>query len=82
MKKFQEVIGIIFIRLISLICIVAITSVIVVTYYEEEKDELFFEAMDSFNSLFEVEKQMIYENHGLLHHETMKLNRENEIINI
>jgi len=76
MKKFQEVIGKLFLRLISLICIVAVTSVIVITYYEEEK------LMDSFNTFFEVEKEMIFENNGLLHHEKLKRSLEKEIINI
>jgi len=64
MKKFYHYVGEVFLRFLAIACIVAITSSIVITYYEEEKDELFFQAIQIFTEYNEAVEQSLREEYG------------------
>lgn len=51
---------------------VTISVMTVSILYEEKMNNMFFETMYYFNKHFEAEKDNIYENNGLLHHERLR----------
>ena len=61
MKKFHWIVGKLCLQLIKFICIIAVTSVIVITYYEDEKEELFWQ----FSGYLEAFEETIIDNHTM-----------------
>ena len=51
MKKFHQVVGKFFLQAVGFVCVVAATSVIVVSYYEDEKEQIFFELSNYLEAL-------------------------------
>ena len=66
MKKFCEVTGRLVLSLVVVVCIVAISSGIVITYYEDEKHELFFEVMEFFNTFNQDLEETLMRDNGIV----------------
>ena len=62
MNQIYRFIGKGVLKLLSFVCVVLVTSVIVTSYYEDEKDELFFQMSQYFN-VFEEE---LIEDNGII----------------
>ena len=61
MQKFYIFIGKSMLKLIGYICIILITSIIVTSYYEDEKEELFFQISDYLDTF----EQSIVDDHKI-----------------
>jgi len=62
MNQIYRFIGKGVLKLLSFVCVVLVTSVIVTSYYEDEKDEIFFQMSHYFN-VFEEE---LVEDNGII----------------
>lgn len=62
MNKIYRFIGKGVLKLLSLVCIILVTSVIVTSYYEDEKDEIFFKMYEYLHGF----EERVVEDNGII----------------
>ncbi|MDX1699408.1 MAG: hypothetical protein R3250_02260 [Melioribacteraceae bacterium] len=73
MQKLHQIIGKAILKLIFTFCVILATVFIVDALYEVEKEELFLEAYTAFEERYKTERNEIFDQYGLLHHNKIKL---------
>ena len=61
MNKFQRIVGKFFLQLLGFVAVIFLTSVIVISYYEAEKEHLFFE----FSNYLEAFEESVVDKHEM-----------------
>lgn len=81
MNKLHQLIGKLIVKLVGYGILVLASALIVTTYYEVEKEEIFFEALNYFESYNEIARDEMFNQNGLLHQDSIQKNH-NEVTNI
>lgn len=72
MKKFQALIGQVACKLLTVGLVIFISFILMFGYYESQKDDMFYEAIEYFHNQYEFERDNIYMDNGLLTHEYIR----------
>jgi hypothetical protein len=80
MKKFYEVVGKLSIKTFQFLGVVVLCVLITSWIYEEEKDQLWFEVIEKYNTLYENDQEQLFEQYGVKQYD--QLSEEYIITNI
>lgn len=73
MQKLHQIVGKLILKLLFVFCVMIATVFVVDALYEVEKEEIFLEAYNAFEERYETERNQIFQDYGLLHHNKIKL---------
>lgn len=66
MKKLAKALRIIILRFVAAILIIISVSGVVMTFYEDEKQELYSEMFEYFSTYMRIEREMLQEEIGII----------------